>query len=135
MNNGTRNTEHGTRDPGLGPVGDDTHLKLLKALETNPSATQRELAQALGISLGKANYCLRALIDKGLVKANNFRNNRNKLAYAYLLTPKGIEEKVRLTSRFLKRKMAEYEALKAEIEQLRQEVEQATEVEPAKSTD
>lgn len=114
---------------------DDIHLKLLKTLESNPSATQRELAQALGISLGKANYCLRALIDKGLVKANNFRNNRNKLAYAYLLTPKGIEEKVRLTSRFLKRKIAEYEALKAEIEQLRQEVEQANEVEPVKTAD
>ncbi|RCX32267.1 MarR family EPS-associated transcriptional regulator [Thioalbus denitrificans] len=103
-------------------MNDEMHLKLLKALENNPTATQRELSRELGVSLGKANYCLKALVDKGAVKANNFKNSKNKLAYAYLLTPSGIEEKTRLTARFLKRKMAEYELLKKEIEQLRQEV-------------
>jgi len=76
----------------------------------------------MGMSLGKANYCLKALIDKGLIKVRNFRNSQNKLAYAYLLTPKGVAAKTRLTTRFLKRKMAEYEALKYEIEQLKREV-------------
>jgi len=75
----------------------------------------------MGMSLGKANYCLNALIDKGLIKVRNFRNSQNKLAYAYLLTPKGIAAKTRLTAGFLKRKIAEYEALRVEIEQLRKE--------------
>ena len=84
--------------------------------------TQRELATALGVSLGKVNYCLKALIEKGWVKANNFRNHNNKAAYAYLLTPKGLERKAQITVRFLKRKVEEYEALKQEIEQLQREV-------------
>ena len=101
---------------------DEVRYKLLKILDYNPEATQRELAQELGVSVGKINYCMTALIEKGLIKANNFKNNKNKRAYAYLLTPRGIEEKARITVRFLKRKMDEYEVLKQEIEQLRREV-------------
>ena len=100
---------------------DEIHLRLMKAIESNPQATQRELAQALGVSLGKANYCLRALVDRGWVKVRNFRANPNKLAYAYLLTPAGLDGKARLTVRFLKRKLDEYDLLRAEIEQLRRE--------------
>jgi EPS-associated MarR family transcriptional regulator len=106
-------------------MNEEIHYRLLRVLEANPQISQRELAQALDISLGKANYCLKALIDKGLVKASNFRNSRNKLAYAYLLTPHGVEEKARVTLGFLRRKMAEYEALQQEIEQLRRELEQS----------
>jgi len=101
----------------------ETHLRVLRHLEDNPDITQRELAAALGISLGKVNYCLKALIAKGWIKANNFKNSNNKSAYAYLLTPKGMESKAQITVRFLKRKVDEYEALKQEIEQLQQEVE------------
>ena len=84
--------------------------------------TQRELAEALGVSLGKANYCLKALINRGLVKAENFKNSANKRAYLYLLTPKGMEAKARISVRFLQRKMEEYETLKLEIEQLKTEL-------------
>ena len=84
--------------------------------------TQRELAQHLGISLGKANYCLKALIDRGWVKANNFKNSNHKAAYAYLLTPRGVEQKTKITLRFFKQKMREYEQLKKEIVELEQEV-------------
>jgi EPS-associated MarR family transcriptional regulator len=101
----------------------EIHLKVLRHLEDNPDITQRELAAALGISLGKVNYCLKALIEKGWIKANNFKNSNNKSAYAYLLTPKGMDSKAQITMRFLKRKVDEYEALKQEIEQLQQEVE------------
>jgi EPS-associated MarR family transcriptional regulator len=107
-------------------VHEDTHFRVLRVLETNPSITQRELADELGVSLGKANYCLRALLDKGWVKARNFKNNKNKWSYSYLLTPKGIEEKTRITARFLKRKLVEYEDLKREIESLQNEVEDLT---------
>lgn len=103
---------------------DEVHLKLLKLLQVNPDMTQRELSRELGISLGKANYCLRALLDKGWIKVNNFRKNPKKLSYAYLLTPTGIEAKTVLTSRFLKRKMQEYELLKQEIEELTREAEE-----------
>lgn len=103
---------------------DEVRYKLLKILETNPEATQRELAEELGVSVGKINYCLTALIEKGLVKANNFKNNRNKRAYAYLLTPSGIEEKARITVRFLRKKIDEYEELKNEITRLQKEVDQ-----------
>jgi len=95
---------------------------LLKLLEARPELSQRDLARELGTSLGKINYCLNALIDKGLVKARNFRNSRNKLGYAYLLTPRGIDSKATIAVQFLKRKMAEYESLKIEIEQLQREV-------------
>lgn len=101
---------------------EELHFKLLKTLQANPDLSQRELARVMGISLGKANYCLRALIEKGWVKAANFRKSTNKAAYAYLLTPHGIEEKTRATAHFLRRKVAEYEALEKEIEQLRDEV-------------
>lgn len=83
---------------------------------------QRDLADALGISLGKTNYCIKALVEKGLIKVQNFRNSQNKLAYAYLLTPLGIAEKAHLTARFLRRKLAEYESLNREIELLKREV-------------
>ena len=100
---------------------EDTHYKVLKILEHNPQVSQRELANELGVSLGKANYCLKALIEKGLVKANNFKNSANKLAYFYVLTPRGIEAKAKISVRFLQRKMEEYEALGEEIEQLKRE--------------
>ncbi len=104
------------------PSPQETHLKVLRHLEDNPNVTQRELAETLGVSLGKTNYCLKALINKGLVKAKNFKNSANKRAYLYILTPKGIETKTRISVRFLQRKMEEYEALKLEIEQLKSEL-------------
>ena len=91
-------------------------------LQDNPDLTQRELAKALGMSVGGLNYCLNALIEKGLVKMDNFQKSKNKFKYVYLLTPQGIAEKVALTRRFLKRKMEEYDALKVEIEALKAEV-------------
>ena len=100
---------------------DEYRYKILKLVEANPEVSQRELASQLGISLGKVNFCLKALIDKGLVKATNFRNSNNKLAYMYLLTPSGIEEKASTTLRFLRYKIHEYEVLQAEIEELRRE--------------
>ena len=103
-------------------MSDNVHYRLLKILEAQPKASQRQLAAALGISLGKINYCVKALLDQGWIKATNFKNSQHKLAYAYLLTPSGVDAKARLTARFLKQKIAEYEALKAEIEQLSAEV-------------
>ena len=94
----------------------------LEALQTDANLSQRALARELGISLGRTHYCLRALIDKGWVKLQNFQQSPHKLRYAYLLTPQGIEEKTRLTWRFLRRKEAEYEALQKEIEALRARV-------------
>ncbi len=104
-------------------MSDETHYKILNSLQRNPQISQRDLAIELGVSLGKANYCLRALIERGLVKARNFQKSDNKRAYSYLLTPQGIEEKARVTLRFLKHKMNEYETLKREISQMQQEVE------------
>jgi MarR family transcriptional regulator, temperature-dependent positive regulator of motility len=101
---------------------EDTHYQVLKILEQNPRISQRELAGEMGVSLGKVNYCLKALVDKGLVKAKNFKNSANKRAYFYVLTPRGIEAKARISVRFLQRKLEEYEALRAEIEELRAEV-------------
>ena len=100
----------------------ELQFRVLKLLESNPYLTQRGLSKALGVSLGGVNYCLNALITKGSVKIHNFRNNKNKWVYAYLLTHQGITEKAALTGDFLKRKMFEYEALKAEIEAIRSEV-------------
>ena len=105
-------------------MSDDTHYQVLKLIEAQPDITQRELARRLGVSLGKTNYCLKALIDKGWIKANNFRNSHNKLAYFYVLTPKGLEQKAIITRRFLQRKMREYENLKQEIERLKREIDQ-----------
>lgn len=102
-------------------LDDETRYRILKALEADPQASQRRIADELGISLGRVNYCLQALIRKGLVKANNFRNSDNKRAYLYLLTPRGIEEKARVTARFLRVKLDEYELLKREIEELQHE--------------
>ena len=101
---------------------DEYRVKILKRLEQDPQISQRALAIELGVSLGRANYCLRALIEKGFIKANNFKNSGNKKAYAYLLTQKGFVEKARATKRFLERKMVEYEALQQEIEHLKREV-------------
>ncbi|HET7832488.1 MAG TPA: MarR family EPS-associated transcriptional regulator [Gallionella sp.] len=103
---------------------DNTSYGLLKTLEDNPSLSQRDLAKRLGVSLGKVNYCLNALVEKGCLKVNNFRNSDNKLAYAYLLTPRGVEQKARMTVEFLQIKVREYERLRAEIEELKREAEQ-----------
>ena len=102
-------------------LSDEYRYRILKHLEADPRISQRDLAKVLGISLGRANYCLQALIERGLVKANNFRNAKNRRGYAYYLTPKGMEEKARITLAFLKLKMAEYETLKTEIESLKKE--------------
>ena len=104
------------------PNTQETHLKVLRHLEDNPDVTQRELANELGVSLGKANYCLKALMDKGFIKTRNFHNSNNKRAYLYKLTPTGIEAKTRISVAFLRRKMDEYEQLKNEIAQLEDEV-------------
>ena len=104
-------------------LSDDIRHRILKAIEENPRINQRELAAHLGVSLGKTNFCLQALMEKGWIKLQNFRNNKNKMAYAYLLTPIGIEEKAKLTVRYLKIKMQEYELLKKEIEDLTRELE------------
>lgn len=100
----------------------EIRYRLLKYVAEHPQATQRELASQLGISLGKTNYCLRALIERGLVKVRNFRNSRSKTAYAYILTPRGLEEKINVTYDFLRRKVAEYDLLSKEIEELSGEV-------------
>ncbi len=94
----------------------------MRLLEQNPDLTQRELAERLGVSVGGLNYCLKALIDNGLVKMQNFATSKNKFGYVYVLTPRGIRQKALLTSQFLKRKMEEYDALKTEIENLKSEV-------------
>jgi EPS-associated MarR family transcriptional regulator len=101
---------------------EDAHFRLLRLIDSRPLLTQRELAREMGVSLGKVNYCVNALIEKGLVKARNFRKSDRKLAYAYLLTPRGIEQKAIVTLHFLNRKVAEYESLKREIADLRREV-------------
>ena len=101
---------------------EDTHFRVLRILEENPDLTQRELANRLGISVGGLNYCLKAMMEKGLVKMKNFAHSKNKFGYMYVLTPSGISEKTMITHRFLQRKMEEYEALRAEIEALRAEV-------------
>ena len=102
-------------------IKEEAPFKILRLLHENPEITQRELGERVGISLGAVNYCLRALIERGLVKARNFSRNPNKLRYAYVLTPAGIAEKALLTGRFLKRKVEEYEALRLEIEVLSRE--------------
>ncbi len=107
---------------------EETHLKVLRLLQGTPRMNQREVSEALGVSLGKVNFCLKALVDKGLIKVQSFRKSQNKLAYAYLLTPSGIAEKSALTARFLKHKMAEYEHLTLEIESLKAEVNHAARI-------
>jgi EPS-associated MarR family transcriptional regulator len=100
---------------------EDTYFRVLRLLQRNPDLTQRELAGHLGVSVSGLNYCLKALIDKGLVKMQNFSTSKNKFGYVYLLTPHGIAEKARLTGRFLQRKLDEYEALKNEIDDLKRD--------------
>ena len=101
---------------------DEIHYALLKIIDSNPDISQRELARLMGVSLGKANYCLKALVGKGFVKLENFQRSDNKLAYAYLLTPSGLEEKGRVTLAFLRRKEREYQEIKLQIARLRDEV-------------
>ncbi len=101
---------------------EDLRFRVLRLLENNPNLSQRQIAQALGVSVGRANYCLKAVTEVGFIKVKNFRNSQNKLAYAYTLTPKGIAEKTALTMRFLKRKTHEYNALKHEIKSLKKEI-------------
>ena len=100
---------------------DETHYKVMRLLETNPTLSQRDVARTLGVSLGKVNYCVRALVRKGWVKVSNFKNSQNKAAYMYLLTPRGIERKASLTAQFLAIKMREYAQLRREIEQIQRE--------------
>lgn len=97
---------------------EDTYFRVMRLLQDNPDLTQRELAEQLGISVGGLNYCLKALMEKGLVKMKNFADSKNKFGYVYVLTPSGLAEKAAITQRFLQRKMQEYQALKAEIEAL-----------------
>jgi|TARA_B110000967_G_C18836801_1_gene537190 EPS-associated MarR family transcriptional regulator len=91
------------------------HLNILRKIKKNPASSQRVLAKELNFSLGKLNYCLKSLKDKGLIKINNFKNNPNKFNYIYVLTPKGISEKTNLTLTFMKKKMEEYDELKKEV--------------------
>lgn len=103
-------------------LSDEMRYRILRELERDPKISQRALAESLGVSVGKTNYCLRALVDRGLVKVNNFRRSGNKLAYAYHLTPSGLAAKGRLTRLFLQIKQKEHEVLQSEIEDLRREV-------------
>ena len=103
-------------------LNDATRYKLLSLLHESPEISQRELASKLGVSLGKTNYCLKALIDRGLIKAQNFQNSRKKAAYLYKLTPAGMAEKIQVTRRFLAIKLREHEELTTEIARLRSEV-------------
>ena len=105
-------------------MADTSHYQILKTLEADPKISQRQLAENLDISLGKVNYCVKALLEKGLIKATNFKNSNNKIAYAYLLTPKGIKQKTILAQHFLERKVVEYEQLEQEIQILRAELQQ-----------
>jgi len=105
-------------------IQEDTNFRVLRILAQEPDISQRDLAGRLGVSLGGLNYCLKALIDKGFVKLESFSNSRHKFGYVYVLTPAGLREKVLLTGRFLRRKMTEYEALKAEIASIRLEASQ-----------
>lgn len=100
---------------------EDTYFRVMRILEDNPDLTQRELAEKLGISVGGLNYCLKALMEKGLVKMKNFASSKNKFGYVYVLTPTGIAEKAAITHRFLQRKLEEYDALKSEIDALKAE--------------
>lgn len=101
---------------------EDTYFRIMRLVEEQPDISQRDLAEKVGISLGSLNYCLKALMDKGFVKLENFQNSKHKFKYAYILTPIGIAEKVSITGRFLKRKLQEYEALKVEIDSLKSQV-------------
>lgn len=101
---------------------EDVRFRVLRLLQDNPEMSQRDLAAAVGLSVGGVHYCINAMIDKGVVKLGNFTAAQDKRRYAYILTPKGLAEKAALTSRFLERKMREYDALKAEIDALKGEL-------------
>lgn len=116
-------------------MDEELRLRLLRLLIESPELSQRELAHRLGLSLGKTNYCLRALIDKGWIKVTNFRNSNNKLAYAYVLTPSGLGAKASATTAFLRRKQLEYSLIEQEIAQLRTEVLASTEDSDGRPTD
>lgn len=105
-------------------MDDETSYKILKLVHADPNISQRELAEELGVSVGKANYCLKALMERGFIKVKNFVKSENKRGYAYLLTSRGFSEKAQVTIRFLKCKIKEYEDLETEIEQIRREAEQ-----------
>jgi len=111
---------------------EDIRFRVLRLLQENPTSSQRDIAKALGLSLGGVNYCLNALVEKGHIKMRNFQEANDKRKYVYLLTPKGIAEKTTLTGRFLQRKMREYETLKAEIEAIQEEVQQSDAGAPSK---
>jgi len=104
-------------------IQEEARFKILRLLHENPELTQREMGERVGISLGAVNYCLRALMERGFVKARNFKRNPKKMGYSYFLTPAGMAEKTLLTAKFLKRKMTEYEALRIEINELDREIE------------
>ena len=118
MNNTATNTAQGP----VMSARDELRLRVLRALEANPELSQRQLAAELGVSLGGVNYALKALMERGFVKADNFRKSGRKVAYLYLLTPKGVAEKASLATAFLGRKLEEYEVLRQEIEALKDEV-------------
>lgn len=101
---------------------EDTYFRVLRILSEQPDITQRELAEKLGVSVGGLNYSLKALVDKGLVKIQNFRNSKNKLGYVYLITPAGVTEKATLAARFFQRKLHEYESLKKEVQIMKSEM-------------
>ena len=113
---------------------EQAQLRILKILSEEPGVSQRQLAERLGISLGKINHLLKALLEKGLIKAGNFRRNDYKLGYLYLLTPEGMKAKLRLTLAYLDRKEAEYEALRREIETMRAELVEQDRYPKAKSS-
>jgi EPS-associated MarR family transcriptional regulator len=106
---------------------DEVRYHLLRLLERAPEMSQREVARELGISLGKANYCLRSLVEWGWIKAANFKNSKNKAGYMYLLTPRGVEAKAKAATRFLQIKIQEYDELRVEISRIRTEVNRASE--------
>jgi len=108
--------------PELSPFDNEDVLKILKVIKEEPALSQRELSSRLGISLGKVNYLIKSLIQRGLVKVDNFKSTNNKISYLYKLTPSGIEEKARTTFHFLKRKLEEYDRLEREIRELKQEL-------------
>lgn len=112
------------------PPEDDFSYELLERLAKEPHASQRRIATRLGVSVGKVNYCLRALMDKGWIKARNFQRSDNKWAYTYLLTPSGAAAKVRLARAFLRRKLDEFERLQHEIEALRRELREPADQQP-----
>ena len=129
MNDSSKDASHAQK---IG-ARDELRLRVLRALEANPELSQRQLAAKLGVSLGGVNYALKALMERGFVKVNNFRKSGRKAAYLYVLTPKGVVEKTSLAAAFLGRKLAEYEVLRQEIEALKGEVDSAGSGKGAKS--